>query len=91
MEQFIITVLTGAASGALYSFMGWAKSKKKDGTIQEFDVYALGRSVIIGAIVGGTAVYFGISFDNQMDLFASSGLVFVIDTGLKALKRRIIG
>jgi len=90
MEQFILTILTGASSGALYSFMGWAKSHQKNGDIQKLDLYALGKAITIGGIVGGTAVFYGISFDTQMEFFASSGLVFVIDTGLKMIKRRFL-
>jgi len=82
-------ILAGIVGGVSWSLMGYFKSKKKSGKIEQFNEVKFGKSILIGLAVGVSYEYFGVPYDMTVQGMLAFGAVGAIENGLKALFRRL--
>jgi hypothetical protein len=80
----IFGILGGVVSGAVTALLGYAKSSG-----ESFDVGKAVQTLIVGAIVGGCAGYWGVSYTEAQDYLGSVGALTLIEYLKKAIWRRI--
>jgi len=85
MWEILIGVLGGVASGAITALLGYAKSA----TVESFSVEKAVQTLIVGAIVGGFAGYWGISYTQAYEYLGSIGAITLIEMIKKAIYRAI--
>lgn len=83
--QVVCGVVGGIVSGAITALLGYAKSS----TVEGFDVEKAVQTLIVGAIVGGCAGYWGVSYTQAYEYLVSIGAITLIEAVKKAIWRRI--
>ena len=78
--------LTGIVAGISAALFGWGKSKGED-----FDGYKFGATIVIGLLAGIASELVNMPIDNALGWFATTGMIYYIETGLKTLFRRVLG
>jgi len=56
------SLLYGALGGVGWAVLGYARAKQKDSKT-EFDGFHFGKTIVVGAIIGGYAAYTGMPID----------------------------
>jgi len=85
MIEIIIGILFGAISGAVLALLGYAKSS----TLESFFPEKAVQTIIIGAVVGGIAGYYGWSYDQAYQWASSCGIVTIVEYAKKFIFRRL--
>jgi uncharacterized membrane protein YeaQ/YmgE (transglycosylase-associated protein family) len=85
MWQVVWGIVGGVVSGAVTALLGYAKSS----TVESFDVEKAVQTLIVGAIVGGCAGYWGVSYTQAYEYLVSVGAITLIEAVKKAVWRRI--
>lgn len=75
---------TGIVAGVSAALFGWGKSPGEG-----FDGFKFGATIVIGVIAGIFSEVANIPIDNALGWFATTGMIYYIETGLKTLWRRI--
>jgi len=83
--QVVWGIVGGVVSGAVTALLGYAKSS----TVESFDVEKAVQTLIVGAIVGGCAGYWGVSYTQAYEYLVSVGAITLIEAVKKAIWRRI--
>jgi len=83
--QIVWGIVGGAVSGAITALLGYAKSS----SVESFDVSKAVQTLIVGAIVGGCAGYWGVSYTQAYEYLGSVGAITLIEYLKKAVWRRI--
>jgi len=78
-------LILGIIQGVVIAALGYAKSAG-----EEFDEAKFFQTIIIGAIVGGLAAYFGMAYDKMEDYLITSGGITIIEYLKKAVWRRFL-
>jgi putative Mn2+ efflux pump MntP len=78
------TVLVGFGSGFAAAAIGYLKGT----TVEKFDWKKFLPAVIYGGIVGAVMAWRGISFAEAWQFATSTGIIALVDMGLKLLWRR---
>jgi len=82
-----ISIVWGAVSGIGYAMNGWfSKAKEKD---SKFDWKKFTKTAIIGAIIGGAATQFGMTFETMSASLQGLGILTAIDVGVLAFVNKI--
>ena len=84
MLSLIQAILGGVVSGALTAVLGYAKSS----TVESFDPRKALQTLIVGAVVGGVAGYYGMDYTQAHDYMVSVGAITLIEYIKKAVLRR---
>jgi hypothetical protein len=84
-------VLSGAASGACWSVVGYAHAVGNDWkagrpTREAFDVRRLGRTAVVGAVIGAAMAYNGWTWAEAETWAANVGALGVLGHAWKALR-----
>jgi hypothetical protein len=79
-------ILVGAFAGAGTSVIGYLKGK----TYEQIEWDRVFTTVVLGLIVGGTAGYMGVPFDQAYEVVLALGLITVINQVALGLYRRIV-
>jgi hypothetical protein len=82
--SIIYGILGGIVSGAITALLGYAKSAG-----ESFEAGKAVQTLIVGAIVGGCAGYWGVSYTQAYDYLGSMGAITLIEYLKKAVWRRI--
>jgi len=83
--QIVWGIVGGVVSGAITALLGYAKSS----TVESFNAEKAAQTLIIGAIVGGYAGYWGVSYTQAYEYLGSVGAITLIEFVKKAVWRRI--
>jgi len=78
-------ILCGILSGIITALFGYFKSA----TEETFNLGKFVQTIIIGAIVGGVAGYYGVDYQQAYDWLASIGAITAIEYVKKGLWRLI--
>lgn len=87
MDQvtLFINVLIGMFAGLISASVGYISNKE----LEKIDGYKLGKTIVIGLIIGGIAGFYDISYlDAQIKLGAFAILTTFIDEVVKVIVRR---
>ena len=79
------TVLAGAVSGAVTALLGYAKNS----TTEDFEPKKALQTIIVGAVVGGIAGYYGWTYTQAYEWAGSMGIITIVEYAKKAILRRI--
>jgi hypothetical protein len=82
--QIVWGIVGGVVSGAITALLGYAKSSG-----ESFDASKAVQTLIVGAIVGGCAGYWGVSYTEAQDYLGSVGALTLIEYLKKSIWRRI--
>jgi len=85
IQQILSNTALGAASGLGSALIGYLK--REDGK-EPFEAKVFVRTVLAGALVGGVAGYYGLSYDSAERLAAATGIQYYAENAVKALWRR---
>lgn len=81
----LASIVYGAGVGIAYSLKGWmSKAKKTEKEGKNFDIKKLVVTAIIGAVIGGIATQFGMSFESASTTLQGLGLITAIEGGALA-------
>ncbi len=80
----VMSVLYGAAVGVCRSLYGWTGKEN-----EPFDFVKFAKTAILGAIVGGAAASFGMTFEAAHAGMETLGLLTLIDYGATAALNRV--
>ena len=83
--QIVWGIVGGVVSGAITALLGYAKSS----TVESFSAEKAVQTLIVGAVVGGCAGYWGISYTQAYEYLGSVGAITLIEMTKKAIWRRI--
>jgi len=83
--SIIYGIVGGIVSGAITALLGYAKSS----SVESFDVSKAVQTLIVGAVVGGCAGYWGTSYTQAYEYLGSVGAITLIEFVKKAIWRRI--
>jgi len=81
--EIIESVIMGAISGAITCLLGYAKSI----TVEKFDPRKARQTIIVGAVVGGIAGFYGWTYARAETWAASVGIITMIEYVKKSLIR----
>jgi len=85
MIEILQGILGGVANGAIVSLLGYAKSSK----VETFDPRKATQTVIVGAVIGGFAGYYGWTYQQAYEWASSMGIITIIEYVKKAILRRM--
>jgi len=91
MDDFLVQVGVGIMSGFFVAGAGYLKSYDSVGVKEKIDGIKFLKTVILGAIVGGSASVTGMTPEAIMALPAYVGITAIVENGLKAIYRKIWG
>ena len=83
--SIIYGILGGIVSGGITALLGYAKSS----TVESFSVEKAVQTLIVGAVVGGCAGYWGVSYTQAQEYLGSVGAITLIEFIKKAIWRRV--
>jgi hypothetical protein len=86
MLELIAPIIAGIGNGVGIALFGYWKSIE-NGQLPAFDTEKFSITVITGGVIGGLAGASGMSYGDKATWAASTGLIFAIDTGGKAIIR----
>ena len=86
MLEIFKNIAIGMFNGVLNAALGYAKSIDEEG----FDAEKFFQTVIVGAIVGGAATGFGVTYDEAYEWAATFGVIEIIERIKKALWRKYL-
>jgi hypothetical protein len=78
-------IIAGIISGVITALLGYAKSS----TVESFDPKKAVQTLIVGAVVGGFAGGWGITYQQAYEYLASVGAITLIEFVKKAIWRRL--
>jgi len=87
MFEIVVGVLGGVASGAITAILGYAKSS----TVESFNPKKAAQTLVIGAVVGGFAGAWGVTYQEAYEYLGSVGAITLIEYVKKAIVKRIWG
>ena len=73
--NFIMEVIKGAGIGLGYAFTGYLKNIK----VEDFDLRKAGPTLIIGALVGAAASYYGVDMLTSEGILGGFGAVALVN------------
>jgi len=85
MWQVVHNILVGAGSGALAALLGYCKNAN----LETFDVKKFMQTVIVGAICGGCATYWGVTLDKAYEILSTTGALTLTEYVKKTICRRL--
>jgi ABC-type xylose transport system permease subunit len=83
--QIVLSTGAGAFSGLITALLGYAKSS----TMESFDPKKAVQTIIVGAIVGGFAGAWGVTYQQAYEYLGSIGGIVIIEYVKKAVWRRL--
>lgn len=83
-SPFITGLIVGALSGIGYAVLGYLKSG------EDFDEQKFVTTIVIGAVVGAVAAYYGLDYNTAYDWLLTVGAVAVVEILVKALWKRFV-
>lgn len=83
-QSIILNIAAGIVSGAATALLGYAKNKGEN-----LEPEKIVQTLVIGAVVGGAAAYFNISYAQSETWLVSVGAITTIEYAKKAIIRRI--
>jgi len=84
MFELITGVISGAISGAIIALTGYAKSS----TVEKFSMKKARQTVIVGAVIGGIAGFYGWTYAQAETWAANMGVIVILEHVKKAVWRR---
>jgi len=85
MIGIIVGILSGAVSGAILALLGYAKSS----TLESFFPEKAVQTIIIGAVVGGIAGYYGWTYQQAEQWATNMGIITITEYIEKSVWRRL--
>ena len=79
--------MVGAICGAITALLGYAKSV----TAEKFDIRKAGQTVVVGAVIGAVAGYYGWTYEQAEEWATNIGLITLVEYLKKAVWRKISG
>jgi hypothetical protein len=83
-------IVMGMVSGAVVAGSGYLKNKPKY-DFEGIDPVKAGKTIVLGAIVGGMVGATGMSPDIATTFLASAGITVVVENLLKSVYRKLTG
>ena len=83
--EIIKGIAVGAVCGAITALLGYAKSV----TAEKFDPQKAAQTIVVGAVVGGVAGYYGWTYQEAQEWATNIGLITLIEYLKKAIWRKI--
>lgn len=89
MEEILANISYGALAGFFTAGVQYLKHRSPvNGKLEVFDKWKMGKTVIVGALVGGGVSATGMQPDVVTLFFANAGIILFIENGLKAVRRK---
>jgi len=85
MWLVVQNIVMGAVSGAIAGMLGYCKNA----SVETFDVKKFVQTVIVGAVCGGCASYWGVSIDQAHEILTTTGALTLVEYVKKAVWRRV--
>lgn len=86
-----ISLLQGAGAGLSWGLSRFLKKKGEEGELVEFKPKRLIQPMLLGLIISGVSMYYGITMDAGFALLMNYGIVAIIDSLGKAVWRSVFG
>jgi hypothetical protein len=83
--QIVWGVVAGIISGAVTALLGYAKSS----AVESFDPKKAVQTIIVGAVVGGFAGAWGVTYQQAYEYLGSVGAITLIEYVKKAILKRV--
>jgi len=87
-KPYIVGTVKGFGAGAFAAGLGYLKTVKADGELENFNGLKFTRTIIVGGVVGALAEVFGVSTEKADECLVYPFVIYAIDICTKIIWRR---
>lgn len=89
-KPYVVGVIKGFGAGVFAAGLGYLKTRKDDGSLEDFDGIQFTRTIIVGGIIGALGEGFGIRPETAEEWLAYPFVVYSLDMVTKVVYRRAL-